>query len=68
MQLYHAIKEAKELNSKNSSMNAAISKSVYGGYSVSSEPIELTIIKNSISMLVAKDRKFMSNVGAKYGK
>lgn len=68
MQLYQAIKEAKEINSKHGSINAAISKSVYGGYSVSSEPVELTIIKNSISMLVAKDRRFISNVGTKYGK
>jgi len=68
MRLLEAINKAKEINSKNSSVNATISKSAYGGYSVSTEPTDLTIIKNSITMLVAKNRSFSANVKAKYGR
>lgn len=68
MQLLEAMDKAKNINDGQSLVNASVSKSVYGGYSVNTEPIELTILKNSLSMLVTKNKAFVDNVGAKYGK
>lgn len=68
MQLLEAMNKAKEINSQKGSVNATVSRSVYGGYSVFTEPVELTIIKNSITMLVATNKSFSANVKAKYGR
>ena len=68
MQLFEAVKKAKSINDEQGLVSAKISKSIYGGYTITTEPIELTIIRNSLSMLVAKNRDFISNTRVKYGR
>lgn len=68
MTLQKANEKAKAINATKSMSSAKVTRSIFGGYRISIEPIELTIIKNSIGVLASQERSFASNVGIKYGR
>ncbi|EKR8003831.1 hypothetical protein P9H47_001692, partial [Campylobacter fetus] len=60
--------KTKTLQNQNRNAVVKIVKKNYSGYDVQIEPVELTVIKNSLEMISQNANSFMANVNAKYGK
>ncbi|EPS7558427.1 hypothetical protein ACYQHC_001824, partial [Campylobacter fetus] len=68
MTIIEAFSKTKTLQNQNRNAVVKIVKKNYSGYDVQIEPVELTVIKNSLEMISQNANSFMANVNAKYGK
>ncbi len=68
MTLEEAYLKSKQINKEQPNISAKIVKSQYGGYQLSYEPIELSVIKSSINTLISRDKSFMENYRLKYAR
>ncbi|AIR80327.1 TPA: hypothetical protein RPW15_001991 [Campylobacter fetus subsp. venerealis] len=68
MTIIEAFNKTKTLQNQNRNAVVKIVKKNYSGYDVQIEPVELTVIKNSLEMISQNANSFMANVNAKYGK
>ncbi|HDX6330726.1 hypothetical protein [Campylobacter fetus] len=68
MTIIEAFSKTKTLQNQNRNAVVKIVKKNYSGYDVQIEPVELTVIKNSLEMIFQNANSFMANVNAKYGK
>ncbi|EAL3875258.1 hypothetical protein A0Y01_08020 [Campylobacter fetus] len=68
MTIIEAFSKTKTLQNQNRNAVVKIVKKNYSGYDVQIEPVELTVIKNSLEMISQNANSFMANMNAKYGK
>lgn len=60
--------KAKELQKQRQNSVVKVAYKNYQGLSLVVEPVELTIIKNSLGLMAQNDNDFATNVKAKYGR
>ncbi|EGA5419151.1 hypothetical protein P9H58_001776, partial [Campylobacter fetus] len=65
MTIIEAFSKTKTLQNQNRNAVVKIVKKNYSGYDVQIEPVELTVIKNSLEMISQNANSFMANVNAK---